>query len=244
MKIGNPIQTDKDKETMMISEKVFISIDGKDPVSAILSGPERACPTNKTGLVFAHGAGNDMDNPLIVALAQGLATAGFVTMRFNFPYKEKGKKSPDSQATLMHAWQCAHAYMQHNERFPVERIIAVGKSMGGRVASQMVAEGRMDVAALIFLGYPLHAPGKTDQLRDAHLYRINTAMLFFAGTKDPLCDMGRLSTVLDNLRCPHDLEIIDGGNHSFKLSKSANRSEGDVHSQIQRKCLAWLQQFE
>ena len=106
------------------------------------------------------------------------------------------------------------------QKFPVNRIIAVGKSMGGRVASQMVAEGLMDVAGLIFLGYPLHAPGKKDQLRDAHLYRIRVPMLFFAGSKDPLCNMDKLNTVLDNLPSYHDLEIIEGGNHSFNLPKS------------------------
>ncbi len=88
-----------------------------------------------------------MNNPLIVALAEGLAIAGCVTLRFNFPYKEKGKKSPDSQQKLIHTWQCAYAYMQHNQKFPVKPIIAVGKSMGGRVVSQMVAEGLMDVAS-------------------------------------------------------------------------------------------------
>jgi predicted alpha/beta-hydrolase family hydrolase len=228
----------------MVSENVRIDLESQDHVSAILTSLDRPSKMNRIGLIVAHGASNDMNNPLIVAVSEGLATAGYVTLRFNFPYKEKGKKSPDSQATLIHAWQCAHEHLKCNQKFPVERTIAVGKSMGGRVASQMVAERRMDVAGLIFLGYPLHAPGKKDQLRDAHLYRINLPMLFFAGTKDPLCDLGKLNTVLNNLRCPHDLEIIDGGNHSFKLPKSANRSEGDVHSQIQRKCLAWLQQFD
>ena len=228
----------------MVSEKVCIGLDGKDQVSAILAGPGLAAETNRTGLIVAHGAGNDMNNPLIVAVAERLSSAGYVTLRFNFPYKEKGKKSPDSQKKLVHAWQSVYDYMKQNERFPVDRIIAVGKSMGARVASQIVAEGQMDVAALIFLGYPLHFPGKKDQLRDAHLYQINMPMLFFAGTKDPWCDLTKLNTVLNNLRCPHDLEIIDGGNHSFKLPKSANRSEGAVNSQIQERCVAWLGQLE
>ncbi len=144
----------------MFSENVRIDLDDHVHVSAVLAGPGHPSQTNGAGLIFAHGAGNDMNNPLIVALAEGLAIAGCVTLRFNFPYKEKGKKSPDSQQKLIHTWQCAYAVMQHYQKFPVKRIIAVGKSMGGRVASQMVAEGLMDVAGLIFLGYPLHAPGK------------------------------------------------------------------------------------
>ena len=228
----------------MVSENGCINLGDQDQVSAILTGPDRTSETNRTGLIIAHGAGNDMHNPLIVSVAEGLARTGSITLRFNFPYKEKGKKSPDAQKKLIHTWQCAYEYMQHNQSFPVRRIIAVGKSMGGRVASQMVAEGLMDVAGLIFLGYPLHAPGKKDQLRDAHLYRIRVPMLFFAGTRDPLCDMDKLNTVLDNLPSHHDLEIIDGGNHSFKLPKSCSRSDTDVHRQILEKCVSWLGQLE
>jgi len=226
----------------LVSENVRIDLNDHVHVSAVLAGPDHPSQTNGAGLIFAHGAGNDMNNPLIVALAEGLAIAGCVTLRFNFPYKEKGKKSPDSQQKLIHTWQCAYAYMQHKQKFPVKRIIAVGKSMGGRVASQMVADSQMDVAALIFLGYPLHAPGKKDQLRDAHLYRIRVPMLFFAGTKDPLCDMDKLNTVLDNMPSHRDLEVIDGGNHSFNLPKSFSLSEADVHRQILEKCVGWIKQ--
>jgi predicted alpha/beta-hydrolase family hydrolase len=226
----------------MVSEKVVIDMGGQEHVSAILSGPDRSSHTKRTGMIIAHGAGNDMHNALIVTAAEGLAACGTVTMRFNFPYKEKGKKSPDSQKKLVHAWRRAYQFLRENSIFPVDRIIAAGKSMGGRVASQMVAEGLMDVAGLIFLGYPLHAPGKKDQLRDAHLYRIRVPMLFFTGTRDPLCDLDKLNTVLDNLPCPHDLEVIDGGNHSFNLPKAFSRSEVDVHRTILEKCVEWIEQ--
>ena len=226
----------------MVSENVRIHLGNQEDISAILAGPDNPSQTKGTGLILAHGAGNDMSNPLIVAVADGMADHGCVTLRFNFPYKEKAKKSPDSQEKLIHTWQCAHEYMKTNQKYPVARIIAVGKSMGGRVASQMVAQGQMDVASLIFLGYPLHAPGKTDQLRDAHLCRIKVPMLFFAGTKDPLCHMDKLNTVLDHLPYPYDLEIIDGGNHSFKLPKSFSPSEADVHRNILKKCVAWIEQ--
>lgn len=224
----------------MISENRFIELDGRERVSAVLSGPDRASDLREIGLIFAHGAGNDMHNPLIVAISEGLAAEGFTTLRFNFPYKEKGKKSPDSQAKLIHTWQRAWQTMQGNDRFPVAQIVTVGKSMGGRVASQMVAEGQMPAAALIFLGYPLHAPGKKEQLRDAHLYRIDVPMLFFAGTRDPLCNLHKLKSVSKRLHCPHELEIIDGGNHSLLLPKSASRDEADVTKQISARCLAWL----
>ena len=224
----------------MISENVRIHLGSQDHVSAILSVPDPFSEANGTGLIIAHGAGNDMNNPLLAAVADGLAAGGTAVMRFNFPYRDKGKKSPDSPKKLVHTWQCACEYMKQHQRVPVDRIIAAGKSMGGRVASQMVADGQMDVTALIFFGYPLHAPGRKDQLRDAHLYRIGVPMLFFAGTRDPLCDLEKLNRVLDNLKCPHDLEIIDGGNHSFTLPRSSSRPETDVHRQIVERSAAWI----
>jgi len=224
----------------MVNELTSIEIMGKGNVSAVLSGPDQLSDSNKTGVIIAHGAANDMNNSLIVAVADSLAAAGYSTLRFNFPYKEKGKKSPDTEPTLIRTWQGAVTHLLNNERFPVDRVVAAGKSMGGRIASQMVAADQMAVEALIFLGYPLHAPGRTDKLRDSHLYDIKKRMLFFAGTRDPLCNMEKLREVLHRLHGQYDLEIVKGGDHSFKLPKSSSRSSESVHRQIVEKCLQWL----
>ena len=225
---------------MMVNESTSIEIMGKGKVSAVLSGPDRVSDSNRTGVIIAHGAANDMNNDLIVAVADSLAAAGYTTLRFNFPYKEKGNKSPDTESTLILTWQCAVTHLLNNERFPVDRVVAAGKSMGGRIASQMVAAEQMSVEALFFLGYPLHAPGRTDKLRDSHLYDIKKRMLFFAGTRDPLCNMEKLQEVLHRLPGQYDLEIVKGGNHSFNLPKSSSRSAESVHRQIVEKCLLWL----
>ncbi len=224
----------------MIEEPTSININDKGMISAMLAGPDQSGGSKRTGVIIAHGAGNDMHNGMIVTLARALAAAGYVTLRFNFLYKERGKKSPDTQSTLIHAWQCAYAYLETNQRFPVHRIVAAGKSMGGRVVAQMVAAGQMDAAALIFLGYPLHAPGRTGQLRAAHFFKIHVPMLFFAGTKDPFCKMEKLQSVLGSLSSPSDLEIVEGGNHSFNLPKSSTLSAEEVYGQIVDKCLQWL----
>ena len=121
-------------EPEMRTEKVSIPV-GKDHVSGLISFPE----TYKTGIIIAHGAGNDMHNPLIVHFADGLSKAGYLSLRFNFPYKEKGRKAPDSQKTLVQTWQSVYQFIKGN--YDLEKIVAAGKSMGGRVASQMVAEG-------------------------------------------------------------------------------------------------------
>jgi predicted alpha/beta-hydrolase family hydrolase len=225
---------------IMVTVPISIEITGKGIVSAVLSGPDQPGDANKTGVVIAHGAANDMNNSLIVAVAEGLANAGYTTLRFNFPYKEKGKKSPDAESTLILTWQSVVSRLLENERFPVDRVVAVGKSMGGRIASQMVAADQMAVEALIFLGYPLHAPGRTNKLRDSHLYEIKTPMLFFAGTKDPLCNMEKLHEVLQRLPGRYDLEIVDGGDHSFRLPKSSPRTSESVYQQVITKCLEWL----
>jgi hypothetical protein len=112
--------------------------------------------------------------------------------------------------------------------------------MGGRVASQMAADGLLPVAALVFLGYPLHPPGKKEQLRDAHLYRIAAPMLFFAGTRDALCDTDLLKNVLSRLSAPWELETIAGGDHSFDLPKSSGVAAEDVYEKIMKKTDRWL----
>jgi predicted alpha/beta-hydrolase family hydrolase len=226
----------------MKSEKVKIKIDDEG-VSGVVLAPDSLNANSKTGLIFAHGAGNDMNHPLLVFVSQGLAEKGFITLRLNFQKKQKLKTRPDSQGKLIQTWVCVYDFLKSGYSYKCEKIIAVGKSMGGRVASQMIAQRLMDVDGLIFLGYPLHAPGKKDTLRDAHLYDIKNPVLFFAGTRDSLCDLSRLNGVLDKLICQWDLEIIEGGDHSFNLLKSDPRTQQDVHRQVLTRCLDWLNQI-
>lgn len=224
----------------MITRKVSIPVENAESVSGILSAPEGVDPAKTTGVIFAHGAANDMNNPLIQFLSRGLALAGYVTLRFNFLYKEKGKKSPDSQAKLVQTWQSVYRFFSTHPEFGPGSIVACGKSMGGRVASQMVAEGLLPVSKMVFLGYPLHAPGKKDQLRDAHLYTIPIPMLFLAGTRDTLCDLNILKTVLDRLKATWGLEVIEGGDHSFRVPKSHPVSQEDTYAQILLAVLGWF----
>ena len=153
-------------------------------------------------VIVAHGAGNDMHTPLLVHFSAGLCRAGYLGLRFNFPYMEKGRKAPDPQEKLVRTWQAAFEFVKNHPQFGTPRIVAAGKSMGGRIASQMAADGLISPKALVFLGYPLHPPGRKEQLRDAHLYRINIPMLFFAGTRDALCDLDLLKPVVGRLKAP------------------------------------------
>lgn len=224
----------------MKSKKIAITVAEGESVSAILTVPETVHTGQATGIIFAHGAANDMNTPLIVAVSEGLAQKGFVTLRFNFPYREKGRKSPDSQGKLVQTWKSVYDHMKSRSGHRIEKVIAVGKSMGGRVASQMAADGQMELDRLIFLGYPLHASGRKDRLKDEHLYRIGVPMLFFAGTRDPLCDLNSLNGVLKKLACEWALEIIEGGDHAFRLPRSDPRTNKQVYAQVLTKCIAWL----
>ena len=224
----------------MKSLKVSIPIGKDEMVSGVVAIPDNFQKDKTVGVILAHGAGNDMENPLIVAAADVICGAGFLSLRFNFLYKEKGRKSPDSHKKLVNTWRQVYGYLNTHPEFAPGQIVAAGKSMGGRVAAQMAAAGELPVQALVFLGYPLHAPGKRDQLRDAHLYDISIPMLFFAGTRDSLCDLASLQKVLARFKTDWDLEVIDGGDHSFNLPKSATVTPEQVYDRITQKVVKWL----
>jgi len=206
-------------------------------VSGVLSVPAEPI---KTGLILAHGAGNDMHQPMLVFLADHLAQAGYLTLRFNFLYKQEGRTAPDRPEKLYQAWKAAHHFLREHPRCPPAPIIAAGKSMGGRIVSQMVAEGQLEAGRLIFLGYPLHPPGRKERLRDRHLSAIRIPMHFFAGTRDPLCDLELLRKVLSHLDAPWQLEVIEGADHSFKVPKTAGISPDEIYQRITEKILQQL----
>jgi uncharacterized protein len=220
-------------------KRVKIPVTEKEDTSGILSLPEGIA--KRIAIIVAHGAGNDMETPLLVSFSEGLAASGHPTLRFNFLYKERGQKAPDSPTVLERTWQAAYRFMSESSGLNIDYLVAAGKSMGGRIASQMVASGHLPAARLIFLGYPLHPAGNREKLRDAHLYEIKVPMLFFAGTRDPLCDLTLLGTVLGRLNSPWELYTVEGGDHSFHVPKSSGLTDEAVFSGITTKTVEWLQ---
>jgi predicted alpha/beta-hydrolase family hydrolase len=223
----------------MEKKRIQIPVGPSETVSGVLTLPVEPS-ADRASVIVAHGAGNDMENPLIVAFADGLSQAGYPTLRFNFPYKEKGKKAPDRPDVLEKTWISAFEFFKSKTEPYSGGIVGAGKSMGGRIASQLAAEGRLPVNRLLFLGYPLHPPGKKDKLRDAHLYRIQIPMLFFAGTRDPLCDLQKLEEVLDKLETIWSLDMLEGGDHSFKTPKSSGLNPETVFKHIVQKSVDWI----
>lgn len=223
----------------MKSKRMAIAVSDKETVSAVLSVPDRF--EKETAVIVAHGAGNDMEHPLLVSFCERLAKAGYLSVRFNFPYMEHGRKMPDRQELLEETWRKVFEFIKDGSGFSLRKIITAGKSMGGRVASQMLAQGSLRSDGMIFLGYPLHAAGKKEKLRDGHLSLINVPMLFFAGTRDPLCDLDLLKSVLTRLTPRAELEVIEGGDHSFNVPKSSSLTLRDIYEKITAKSIDWME---
>ena len=177
-------------------------------VSATLEGPE-----GRPVLALAHGAGGTMRTALLDGFAAGLSAAGVSCLRFNFAYSEAGKRGPDREPALRAVWEAAF----DRARSVGEPTWAGGKSLGGRIASMMIADGELDAAGLVLVGYPLHPPGKPERIRDEHLDRIDVPMLFLQGTADPFATWGLLTKVLDRLGDRATLHPIEGGDHSFRV---------------------------
>ena len=219
---------------------VKIEVENGEKISAVISVPENHVPGKGVGIIIAHGAQNDMENPLIAAVATGLARGGFLSLRFNFPYREQGRKSPDSLAKLIKTWLSVYAFLEGHKKYAVDKIITAGKSMGGRVVSQMAADRLISPDGLIFLGYPLHPPGQKEKKKADHLYTIKVPMLFFAGTRDALCDLDTIKGVMEKIKAEKELVVVEGGDHSFKIPKSMSRNEEEVFAGITEKCVEWL----
>ena len=181
-----------------------------------------------------------MNNPLLVYLTEGLAKEGYIAMRFNFSYKERGRNVPDNVKKLILTWQKVFQFFKDNSGIDLDKIFVGGKSMGGRIASQMVGDKQLSGYGVVLLGYPLHPPGRKDKLRDEPLYRIEVPMLFFAGTRDSLCDLDLLKNIMKKMLAPRELEIIDGGDHSFKLLKSMGVDQKVVYERILQRLIGWL----
>ncbi len=205
----------------MPEERFRFEVPGKDGVSGAF-GPAEAAQAPVATVVVAHGAGSGMDHPFLVGFTRACNALGVATLRFNFPYIEAGRRSPDSAPVAVSAWRAAFEVAV--ARSGAAPVWASGKSFGGRMASMAVAEG-MPAAGLVFLGYPLHAPAKPDQIRAEHLGKIQVPMLFLQGTKDPFARLDRLEPVLRSLGARARYVAIEGGGHSLERSRKDDPRE-------------------
>ena len=218
-----------------MTEKVTFATP-RGAVSGIVQGPETA----QTLVVLAPGAGAPMTHVFMEHVANGLAGRGARVARFNFVYTESGRRSPDRQPILEETFRGVLDDLE--EETEARRVIVGGKSMGGRIASHVVASGTR-AEGLLFLGYPLHPPGKPERVRDAHLYDVQVPMLFVEGTRDPFCPLETLERVRRNLIAPTAVAVVDDGDHSFKVRKSSGRSTEQAWDEVVAHAAAWIERL-
>ena len=171
-------------------------------------------------LLLAHGAKNDLDHPLLVAVGRHLAAeAGVMVARFNFPYAERASTSPDSAPILENGFRRVHDHIVDELAAPGAPIFIGGKSLGGRIAAELLSRGEegegLVTAGLVELGYPLHRPGHKEALITEPLRKIGVPSLFIIGEKDPFCDTDLLRPLLEQLLHPGKLVVVPGGDHSL-----------------------------
>jgi predicted alpha/beta-hydrolase family hydrolase len=174
-------------------------------------------------LVLGHGAGGDLNDPLLAAVAKGLVDHGVAVARFNFPYREAGRRAPGAQTQS----EACYRDVASSQREPGIPLFCGGKSYGGRIASHIAAEG-FEVDGLLFFSYPLHPPGKPERLRDAHLKLIRAPMLFVQGTRDPFARPDLLASTIEHLNTAQ-LVSIEGGDHSLRVR---GRKSADVYAEV------------
>jgi hypothetical protein len=195
-------------------------------------------PTAARGLfVCAHGAGGQMNDRGMAQAAEAMRSAGLDVVRFNFPYTESKSRRPDPMPRLMDTIRAVVAHARSKLK-PTTLIIG-GRSMGGRAASMLAAEG-FDCDGLLLLAYPLHPAGLKTRLRDEHLPRIRVPVLCFNGTRDALCDRELMDRTLERVTTPWTMHWLDGADHSFHVLKSSGRTDADVFAEVTAATRSWL----
>lgn len=191
----------------------------------------------RTAVVLWHGAGGNRRARLLLRLADDLAASGRRVLLPNFPYSEAKRRVPDAPAVLEATVREVAARVV--AEWGPERLVLGGKSMGGRIASQAVAKG-LQADALVFLGYPLHPPGKPETLRDAHLPAVACPMLFVQGTRDSFARLDLLEPVIVRLGGRAALHLVQDGDHSFGVLKRSGREPGAVEHEVLSTVTSWL----
>ena len=219
-------------------EAIRIPIDGGEAVSGLLESPAspHAC------YVFGHGAGAGMAHPFMERVALGLSERGIATLRYQFPYMERGSRRPDVPKVAHAAVRAAVA--EAARRLPRLPLIAGGKSFGGRMTSQAQSTSPLPgVVGLMFFGFPLHPAGKPSIDRAQHLAGIKVPMLFVQGTRDELADAGLIEPTVEALRATATLHWVPEGDHSLHVPAKSGRTDAQVLDTALDAARAWVERI-
>ncbi|MGH8520878.1 MAG: alpha/beta hydrolase family protein [Gammaproteobacteria bacterium] len=217
-------------------QPVSIAVDDTQRVSGLLQAPQnaRAC------YVLAHGAGAGMAHPFMSSVADGLAERGIATLRYQFPYMERGSKRPDAPRLAQATVRAAVA--EASRLAPGLALFAGGKSYGGRMTSQAQAESPLPgVRGLVFLGFPLHPPGRPSDERGKHLFDVQIPLLFLQGSRDEFADLQLLEPLLKQLGGRATLKLFAGADHSFHVPTRTGRKDSQVRAEILDAMTDWIE---
>jgi uncharacterized protein len=184
-------------------------------------------------IILGHGAGANQLSGFMRLFA------GVDVVAFNFLYTEQGRKIPDPAPRLEGCYRAVIDAALKHEKLKGNRLVIGGKSMGGRIASQVAAQDGENIAGLVFLGYPLHPPGRPDKMRSEHLPKIKSPMLFVQGSRDAFGTRDEIAAMIKKLKLPAQLYAVEGGDHSLKVSKSAGVPQQEVYEAMMDEISEW-----
>ncbi len=201
-------------------------------------------PTAGATLICAHGAGAGQRSHFVVGFAAALSSVGFDVVTFDFPYMQQKRRVPDKAPVL----EACYGVVVHATRARIpsasHALFIGGKSMGGRIATQLAAADRsLPIDGLILLGYPLHPPGRPEQRRDAHLPRVSRPMLTVQGSRDTFGTPEELTAVVAMVGPSMTVHVIDGGDHSFKIGRSPSDRQAAVYDDVRNTTAAWMRRI-
>jgi len=207
----------------------------------VYSAADDAPTTPRAALILGHGAGAGQRSTFMVDFARGLSALGIDVITFNFLYTEQGRRIPDRAPALESCYRAVIDRVRAEVESAQQSLFIGGKSMGGRIASQVAAaDAALPIAGLVLLGYPLHPPGKPDERRDKHLPGIARPMLFVQGTRDAFGTPAELAPLVDALQPPPALHVVAQGDHSFKLARKDPAAQAALYAELQRVIAAWI----
>ncbi|HEV3135774.1 MAG TPA: alpha/beta family hydrolase [Acidimicrobiia bacterium] len=208
-------------------------------MNTIYAGPKRGA---HRAVLLAHGAGSDMHAATLARVADALAAAKIPSLRFNYPYRDAGRKSPDRAAVLDATTREAAGELARLTKLPPEQLVLGGRSMGGRYCSLVVGADEDPVPALglLLLGYPLHAPGKPEQPRVEHFPRIRVPCLFASGTRDSLAGREALTEAVKAIKGPVTMHWLESADHGYRPRKSSGRTADEVAAEVAEASVEWV----
>jgi predicted alpha/beta-hydrolase family hydrolase len=223
-------------------QQISVDVVPGQPTTALIYQSQTK-PRLPATLILAHGAGAPQLHPFMVSFARGLSERGFDVVTFNFLYAEQRRKVPDRMPQLMACYRVVIDAARAQLPSARERLFIGGKSMGGRAATHVAAaDAALVLAGLVLLGYPLHPPGRPDQLRDAHLPDVRRPMLFVQGSRDTFGTPSELKPILASLVPLPTLHHVEDGDHSFKVSgRDARSRQAAVYAETQDAVADWIQ---